>query len=105
MTFSLPSTLSLRKFPNDSLLTLVQAFIISKLDYCNSLLTGLPKYLVKRFQGVENAGARLVSGSKKYEHISPVLHQLHWLPVEKKNHFKNSSGLQVSPTQRSNIFM
>lgn len=61
----------------DSLLTLFHAFITSKLDYCNSLLTGLPKYLVKRLQSVQNAAARFVSGLKKYEHISPVLHQLH----------------------------
>ena len=73
-----------RYLNNDSLLTLVHAFITSKLDYCNSLLNGLPKYLVKRLQGLQNAAARLVSGSKKYEHISPVLHQLDWLPVEKR---------------------
>ena len=77
-----------RHLDNDSLLTLIHAFITSKLDYCNSLLTGLPKYLVKRLQSVQNAAARLVSGLKKYEHISPVLHQLHWLPVEKRIIFK-----------------
>ena len=77
-----------RYLDNDSLLTLVDAFITSKLDYCNSLLTGLPKYLVKRLQIVQNAAPRSVSGSKKYEHISPVLHQLHWLPVEKRIIFK-----------------
>ena len=33
---------------------------------------------------VQNAAARLVSGSRKYDHVSPVLHQLHWLPVDKR---------------------
>ncbi|XP_068697736.1 uncharacterized protein [Montipora foliosa] len=46
---------------NDSLLTLVHAFITSKLDYCNSLLTGLPKNLVKRLRSVQNAAARFNS--------------------------------------------
>ena len=72
----------------DSLLILVHAFITSKLDFCNSLLIGLPKCLLKRLQSVQNAAARLVSGSRKYDHISPVLHQLHWLPVDKRITYK-----------------
>ena len=72
----------------DSLLILVHAFITSKLDFCNSLLIGLPKCLLKRLQSVQNAAARLVSGSRKYDHISPVLHQLHWLPVDKRIIYK-----------------
>jgi len=72
----------------DSLLILVHAFITSKLDFCNSLLIGLPKCLLKRFQSVQNAAARLVSGSRKYDHISLVLHQLHWLPVDKRITYK-----------------
>ena len=66
-----------------SLEILIHAFITNKLDYCNSLLIGLPKYLIKRLQSVQNAAARLVSGSKKHDHITPILHDLHWLPVEK----------------------
>ena len=72
----------------DSLLILVHAFITSKLDFCNSLLIGLPKCRLKRLQSVQNAAARLVSGSRKYDHISPVLHQLHWLPVDKRIIYK-----------------
>ena len=49
-----------------SLEILIHAFITNKLDYCDSLLTGLPKYLIKRIQPVQNAAARLVSGSKKH---------------------------------------
>ena len=60
----------------------------NKLDYCNSLLTGLPKYLIKCLQSVQNAAARLVSGSKKQDHITPILHELHWLPVEKRITYK-----------------
>ena len=72
----------------DSLLILVHAFITSKLDFRNSLLIGLPKCLLERLQSVQNAAARLVSGSRKYDHISPVLHQLHWLPVDKRITYK-----------------
>jgi hypothetical protein len=49
---------------------------------------GLPKYLTKRLQHVQNAAARLVSLSSKFEHIKPILAELHWLPVEHRIQFK-----------------
>lgn len=67
---------------------LIHAFITNKLDYCDSLLTGLPKYLIKRIPPVQNAAARLVSGSKKHDHITPILHELHGLPVERRVTYK-----------------
>jgi len=61
--------------------TLVYAFISSRLDYCNSLLFGICDNLLRRLQVVQNAAARLVTGTRRREHITPVLRQLHWLPV------------------------
>jgi hypothetical protein len=60
---------------------LVDAFITSKLYNCNCLLYGLPKFLIDRLQNVQNCAARLVIGSKKYYHITPLMKQLHWLPI------------------------
>ena len=57
----------------DCLKTLVHAFISSKLDYCNSLYLGTPKSVTERLQGVQNSAARLITGSKKYDHITPIL--------------------------------
>ena len=71
-----------------SLEIVVHAFITNKLDFCNSILIGLPKYLIKRLQSVQNCAARLVCGLKKHEHISPILSNLHWLPVEKRITYK-----------------
>ena len=51
---------------------LIHAFITSKLDNCNSILFGLPKYLIDRLQAVQNASARLITLTKKREHISPI---------------------------------
>ena len=60
-----------RKFP--SLKTteiLVHVFVSSKLDHCNSLLYNVPKYVVKKLQSVQNAAARLITCSRKHDHIT-----------------------------------
>ena len=54
----------------------------------NALLFGLPASQLSRLQMIQNNAARLVTGTPRYEHISPVLHKLHWLPVEKRIMFK-----------------
>ena len=72
----------------DSLLTLVHAFITSRLDYCNALLYGLPKEQIAKLQRVQNAAARLIMDIGKYSHITPVPYELHWLPVQAPIHFK-----------------
>ena len=66
----------------------IHAFVTSKLDSYNSLLYGLPKYCIQKLQSVLNAAARLLTYTSKYDHITPVLAELHWLPVEKRIIFK-----------------
>ena len=64
------------------------AFVRSRLDYCNSLLYGLSNYHISKLEGVQNAAARLITSTKKYDHITPVLYNLHWLPVFYRIYFK-----------------
>ena len=71
--------------------TLICAYVLSKLDYCNSLLANCPKYLLDKLQRVQNAAARLVFRAKKHEHITPLLKKLHWLPIEQRIKYKLSS--------------
>ena len=73
---------------NDTTKTLVQAFVISRIDYCNSLLINLPQKLLKKVQRAQNSAARLVAKVPKRTHITPVLKDLHWLPVTARITFK-----------------
>ena len=68
--------------------TLVQATVLSRIDYCNSLLFGLPVVHLSKLQRLQNAAARLVCNIPKYDHITPALIRLHWLPVQFRIEFK-----------------
>ena len=67
---------------------LVNSRVISHLDYCNAVYYGLPSYLILRLQRVQNTAARLISCTQKYDHITPVLIGLHWLPAEYRLKFR-----------------
>ena len=60
--------------------SIVQAVIMSRIDYCNSLLVGVPSTQLSKLQRLQNAAARLVSNVAKYDEITPTLVNLHWLP-------------------------
>ena len=77
-----------RSLSEEVVKTLVQAFVSCRLDYCNSLLYGMTDDSFRRLQGIQNAAARLVTGTRRREHITPVLRQLHWLPVRQRVQFK-----------------
>jgi len=63
------------------LLSLVTSLVLTRLDYGSVTLNGITKRLMDRLQSVLNAAARLVHNSRKYDHISPLLRNLHWLRV------------------------
>ncbi len=67
---------------------LVQALVISRLDYCNALLAGLPSNTIKPLQIIQNAAARLVFNEPKRAHVTPLFVSLHWLPVAACIQFK-----------------
>ena len=73
---------------SDACKTLVQATITSHLDYAKALLHSIPSRLTSRLQMVQNSAARLVTRTRRHDHITPVLIHLHWLPVEFRIQYK-----------------
>ncbi|KAF7247075.1 putative RNA-directed DNA polymerase from transposon BS [Varanus komodoensis] len=73
---------------NDCLVTVTHALVTSRLDFCNELYMGLPLKTVWILQLVQNRAARLLTGTGRYVHMTPVLRQLHWLPIEVQAQFK-----------------
>ena len=67
---------------------LIHAFVTSRLDCCDSILYGLPMSELNKLQRLQNTAARLVTKVKKTDHITPVLLNLHWLPVQSRKTYK-----------------
>ena len=58
------------------------------MDYCNSILYGIDAHHIARLQRIQNSAARLVTRTRKHEHITPILIDLHWLPIPARIEFK-----------------
>ncbi|KAF7254666.1 Gastrin-releasing peptide receptor [Varanus komodoensis] len=73
---------------NDCLVTVTHVLVTSRLDFCNALFLGLPLKTVRILQLMQNRAARLLTGTGRCSHITPVLRQLHWFPIEVRAQFK-----------------
>ena len=69
-------------FSQSATARLVAAMVISRLDYSHSACEGLPADQVARLQQIQNNAARLVMKKRKRDHVTPLLKELHWLPVK-----------------------
>lgn len=74
--------------PTNTFQSLVVALVISRLDYGNGVLIGLPTHLVRRLQSVQNAAARMIFKLRRFDHITDALVSLHWLRVPERVVFK-----------------
>ena len=64
--------------------TLVHSLVSSCLDYCNAALAGLPQTEITKLQSILNAAAWVTTRTKKFDHITPILRELHWLPINQR---------------------
>ena len=74
---------------------LVTSLVLSRLDYCNSLLSGMPQQLIEKLQKVQNCSATVLFKTSKRTHASPLLTKLQWLPVAQRIEYKVSSKCYV----------
>jgi len=98
-----------RSLPRHAVVSLVTSLVLTKLDYCKSLLVGLPAKLLNRLQAVINTEARLVCHAMKADHITPVLRDLHSLRIQERIQFmcpcfQVSCSKKVSPLMFDNNF-
>ena len=81
--FHLRAVRKIRQFlDTDSTILLLHAFVISRLNYCNSLLFGVPDFLI------QNSAARLFFCAREHDHVTPLLINFHWLPIQYRIQFK-----------------
>ena len=79
-----------RYLTKDEIKTLVYALVMCRMDNCNSLLYGVSEFEINRLQKLQNSCARLIYGRRKFEHVSDIFHELHWLSVKRHIIFKSS---------------
>lgn len=94
-----------RSMTTEATRTVAAAFISSRLDYCNALLHGLPNTLLRKLQSVQNATARLITGTRRCDHITPVLRELHWLPIRERVKFKLACLVHQSLSGQSPAYL
>jgi len=77
-----------RSIPRSILQSLVTSLVLTRRNHVNATLAVIPLYLLKRFQSVTNSAARLMFFSSRYDHITPLLRQLHWLKAPDRIDYK-----------------
>ena len=77
-----------KQLTDDATKRLTQAIVLSRLDYSNSTLAGISETALEKLQLLQNRAARMVTRTKRRDHISPVLISLHWLPVRERIRYK-----------------
>ena len=71
-------------------ITIINALVFSKLYYCSSVWSNTTDTNIRKLQSVQNFAARILSNTKKYDHVTPVLKRLRWLPVKNNLYFRDA---------------
>ena len=77
-------------FDKRTLKLVINALVFSRLFYCSSVWSNTAKKNVDKLQLVQNFAARIVANKRKYEHVTPILRSLNWLPVRDQLYFRDA---------------
>ena len=72
----------------NSTASLVDAIVLTRLDYCNSVYMDLPQKSMHKLQLAQNSATRLISPTPQHHHITPILRELNWLTITKRCQYK-----------------
>ena len=78
-------------FRKDLLVTIINSIVFSKLYYCSSIWSNTSNSNIRKLQGVQNFAARIVCGTRKFDHITPVLKNLRWIPVKSQLYLRDAN--------------
>ena len=78
------------RLTEDAARQLVTSCVLSRVDYCNSLLMGTPNSVIQPMQKVQNRAARLILRAPRHQNCTPLLQQLHWLPISERIKYKTA---------------
>ena len=90
--------------PLSAAAALANSLVSSKLDYCNSLCNGISQANLNKIQRIQNTLARVVTNTSKFEHITPILKNLHWLPINNAS-ITNCVFLHIKRFKFSNLYL
>ena len=85
--------------------SLVTSLVLTRLDYCNSILIGQPANQLRRLQSVQNAAARVIFNLRRSDHISDALYSLHWLHIPERIRFKMAVIMYRTLHGRSPVYL
>ena len=106
VNFHLRSIGKIRPYIDESTChAVVRSVVLSRLDYCNSLLAVTSKGNIKRLQKLQNKAAKIIYMKRRRDHASPLLRSLHWLPVSERITFKIGLLVSKSPMKKSPLYI
>ena len=85
----------------DAAKSLVNSLVTSRLDNCNALLYGVPKTILNKLPNIQNTAARVVTRTSSFSHITPILKELHWLPLQYRVQYKILTHTYKAPHDQS----
>ena len=77
-------------FNKELLITIINSLVFSKLFYCSSVWSTTSEGNIKKLQSVQNFAARIIGGLRKYDHVTPILKELQWIPVKKHLFYRDA---------------
>ena len=97
-------------FKKELLITIINALVLSKLYYCSLVWSNTTDQNICKLQSIQNYAACIIYGRRKYDHVTPILRELRWIPVKSQLYYRDAilafKGMtEMAPTYLSSQFL